>query len=630
MVLCSGEVVTAPHEGERAVTVGPGSTGNGAGNEKGKRMRRRRSFGGLWWAVAILLTFGLSRAATAIYLDEDQNVSLRARVYSQGSVRTNESQVGTIPHTESGWLIQHRNYYNPEFEAKLTKYAAFLKQTNLGWLTPDDFSFRMAAWGFYDGIYDYGPRGFDDSQRHINSTCCGPPPDPNTPKTAWILEGSKYNRFGKSVATIFPGAHVQNPRDIYANYNRLNEMYLNYSKGPVFVRFGKQFISWGESDTVALLDENNPFDITAGPPGAFEDLEESRIPLWTLRSSVTVFDTLGPLSSGFIEGYWVPGDLDTNTGILPIRTASPYSPRGPDPQAQIPNVFGHPAINAQFVLLDHIPQKRFENSQWGVRVQTVVNRTHTASAWYYTTFASAPVPQSLGLIKGVNVPGGQLTTTETVHRMTGVLGVADTFFLEPLDGIIRMEAEYFIGEPAFIPSENLNITNDRNDLLKPITNSGRVPRADYLRWELGYDRFFFMRFLNPSNSFTWVTAVVGSWNADEKYNKDFRYDGQFKPEFLGLPLGTGPKPGDFVQLKTVEVFAQTHLQTDYMHGRLSPAITYIQNLRGTYALLPSVTYRLTDWMLFTLNYTTIGGEYQQLGFFRDRDQVSMRATYQLN
>ena len=36
--------------------------------------------------------------------------------------------------------------------------------------------------------------------------------------------------------------------------------------------------------------------------------------------------------------------------------------------------------------------------------------------------------------------------------------------------------------------------------------------ANFLRWELGYDRFFFLRTLNPSNSFALITALVGSWN----------------------------------------------------------------------------------------------------------------------
>ncbi len=91
-----------------------------------------------------------------------------------------------------------------------------------------------------------------------------------------------------------------------------------------------------------------------------------------------------------------------------------------------------------------------------------------------------------------------------------------------------------------------------------------------------------------------------------------------------------PVPNDFVQQKKVEAFAQITLITDYMHGRLSPQVTWIQNVRGTYAFHPQITYRWSDSLLFRLDYINIGGEYEGVGFFRDRDQVSFRATYQLN
>src|SRR5262249_50863464 len=135
-----------------------------------------------------------------------------------------------------------------------------------------------------------------------------------------------------SLGDIFPDADLKEPRTTYGHQERVNELYLSYSKGPFFLRIGRQSISWGEADTIALLDQNNPFDITLGAPGIFQDLDEARIPLWTVRTSYNLFETLGPLSSGFVEAYWVPGDIDTNTGITPILTASPYSPRGQNPQ----------------------------------------------------------------------------------------------------------------------------------------------------------------------------------------------------------------------------------------------------------------------------------------------------------
>jgi len=591
-----------------------------------------------WCQVGILVSVvgvGLARPAGAIYLDEDQTISLRSRIYSQASIRATDSQAlgelsQTTPITKSGQLVQNRNFFNPELEAKLTRYTDWMKTNGMSFLAPDDFSARLAAWGFYDGIYDYGSSQFQRTAAMVNSTYPNP-----LQKNAFYFEG--YAITDKTVnATsfnqVFPHASLQNPRDIYGTQRRVNEAYVNYSKGPLFVRVGKQAISWGESDTIAILDQNNPFDFTVAAPGLFEDLDEARIPLWTVRTSYNLFDNWGPLSSAFVESYWVPGQIDTNTGYLPILTASPYSPPGQDPQTLVDNLGGK-IIKAQFVLLDHVPQQTFGNSRYGFRTQAIVNRTYTVSAWYYTAFPSTPVPLSHGIQNKLN--GTNLFIQETVHnQLTPVVGLGNTFFFDPLDSIVRMEAEYFNREPGFIPQANLgvNAASEKNPLgvltnCNPVQGKSPcyIPHASYLRWELGLDRFFFLRALNPTNSFTWVTAFVGSYNMDETSQKDFRYDGQLKQN-----PGNGASPNDYVNQEKVEMFAQTHLQSDYMHGRLTPSGTIIVNARGTYAFQGDLLYRWTDWLLFNLDYINIGGEFAGVGFFRDRDQVSLRATYQLN
>jgi len=582
--------------------------------------------------TAIATVCGLAATADAIYLDQEQNIALRARIYSRASVRTNDSQADTIPDARRGQLVEHRNFYNPELDAKLTSYTTWMKDAGLGFLAPDDFSVRLAAWGFYDGAYDYGADQFGDAVRDVNSTYGDLT---SFPTKAWYLEGPTYNCNVNQTATgascrntygsldeVFPGAEVKNARDIYGHRQRVNELYFNYSKGPVFFRVGRQSISWGEADTIGLLDQNNPFDITLGAPGVFQDLEESRIPLWTIRSTLNLFDNLGPFSSGFVEAYWVPGDLDNNTGILPIPGASPYSVRQRDPQTNpiIQQFNSGPFRKYQFVLIDGVPKKNFENSRYGFRAQTVVNQAYTVSAWFYTHFPNAPVPvkEAVATINNRN-----LFVVRTFRKLTSVFGAAATFFAEPLDSIIRAEVEYFENEPGFIPDTNLRLSTDPANL-QALTAKGSVPYSDIIRWELGLDRFFFLRPLNPSNSFLIAAAIVGAYNLDETGEKDFRMSGQQKAG------KSGQFPNDFVQQKKVEAFSQVHLQTDYMHGRLAPGFTGIFNVRGTYALLPTVTYRFTDWLLFDVSYVHIGGEYQQIGFFRDRDQIATRVTYQLN
>ena len=75
---------------------------------------------------------------------------------------------------------------------------------------------------------------------------------------------------------------------------------------------------------------------------------------------------------------------------------------------------------------------------------------------------------------------------------------------------------------------------------------------------------------------------------------------------------------------------QVALLTDYMHGRLSPMFTVAAFTRGTYFVNPAITYRWSDSLIFDVNYVHIGGAYVGAGFFRDRDQISFRATFQLN
>ena len=90
-------------------------------------------------------------------------------------------------------------------------------------------------------------------------------------------------------------------------------------------------------------------------------------------------------------------------------------------------------------------------------------------------------------------------------------------------------------------------------------------------------------------------------------------------------------PTDFVDLYAYESFVQTHLQTDYLHGRLTPSVTAIIGFNGTFVVPVGVTYRYTDSMLLDFRYTYLGGAFMwPTGFFRDRSQLSARVTFLLS
>jgi hypothetical protein len=88
---------------------------------------------------------------------------------------------------------------------------------------------------------------------------------------------------------------------------------------------------------------------------------------------------------------------------------------------------------------------------------------------------------------------------------------------------------------------------------------------------------------------------------------------------------------DYVDLYPYESFIQTHLQTDYLHGRLTPAITAIVGFDGVYAFPMDITYRFSDSLIFDLKYVMLGGNFNwPFGYFRDRSQLSARVTMLLN
>ena len=92
------------------------------------------------------------------------------------------------------------------------------------------------------------------------------------------------------------------------NQTRLFEWYFNISKGPLFIRIGRQNLSWGETDGFRLLDQINPLDNLFG--GFLVPLDERRVPLNMLRAQWS-FGTLGPISDVTLEGFVSP-DRRTN------------------------------------------------------------------------------------------------------------------------------------------------------------------------------------------------------------------------------------------------------------------------------------------------------------------------------
>jgi hypothetical protein len=663
-------------------------------------------------ALAVAAVLASPTGSWAVYLDDARKFSLRARLYTETSVATEDSQAQTATPIDRGDIKSHRTFFNPELDGDLTSSLSFLGL--------DEVKFRMTLWGFYEGLYGY----LDDKWRNTALNFQSRESFGRT-RTAPYLDANlrRHDTAYLNNRNVPHKVYTYQPDDVLGDFGspehvgiipfRVNELYVSLAKGPASLRIGRQSISWGESDTIAILDQSNPFDLRRGAPGIFQDIDEARIPLWTVRGQLNLFEQWGPFSSVFLDSYFVPGSIDSTVARTPLPGGlSPYSPPESDPQSVVGDLIPpsfEPALSLLFgcgyknpnpslpcsvgqggdgllvVQYDRLPSRSMANSRGGLRIEGLINRNYTGSLWWYRTMAQTPVPRFGELdmsnstarvfndsieqtgIPDLGNPARQYSQliVETSHRPVDVFGASLSFYNQLVNGIVRLNAQYHVQEPAFIPSKNLPFQNliRHPELVQQLGTlgvpvepgrfDGEVVHADYFRWEMGIDRFFFNRVLNPSNSFVWVSSLVGSWNVTETLGGgDFRYYGQRKatgdpdspwksgvnsdvltdpnltPQQALTLLATNDK--DYVDLHEVEWFIQSTLQTDYFHGRMSPRFTAIVNPRGTYVINPNIQFRFSDRVLFDLRYHALMGGFFTTGFFRDRDQVSLRVTFLLN
>jgi hypothetical protein len=378
----------------------------------------------------------------------------------------------------------------------------------------------------------------------------------------------------------------------------------------------------------------------------------------------------------FSDVYMVPGPIDTTVPINPIAAGvSPFNPDQADPQFNIA-AQGSFASFVHTSVVDRLPENSWANTRWGARLTGVLLRDYTVQGWFFRTFNQAPVPLLTDASAfGINSQGrstyidprGQRCDPSTAtgpcakaapvvtileRHLESVIGAAATWFSQPLNGIVKFEAEYFVDELAVIPQMNLNPRVQIPKALRAPDEkniSNHVPTADYIRWVLGYDRNFFVPALNPTNSFILVASYNSSFNLSEKGGRDYRNataklghtqtrNGVLpgNPTCQGAAARTSPlcifiEPHDYEDAYQYEGVLTTTLRTDYMHATLQPGVTMIADVSGAFGFAPALSYRLNDNLIVGATYLAIAGSRKAgIGTFRGHDMLQLRVTGQFN
>ncbi len=539
---------------------------------------KRRPVG--WLLAAAIVS--LPPAGGAYFLDTDETIQLLGRAYSQTALRTESSSGFTFPRTPSGHMVQQRNLLEVELAHSLDRWLPGRPV----WL--NDLGYRLRFKGVYEGLYDYGP------QEYSNQVEVNPPSpfDPQEPASSRTVNRTADNR------------------QILGHQADLWNAYAQASIEPLFLRIGRQDLSWGETDGFRLLDMIEPLDNRFGLP-LVEDLDDRRIPLWMLRATVALPWRSENVTNLTLDSYLVPAQIDDQE--------APIAPRG--------SPFALPAPATFFAREVTRPGRAPDDSRGGGRLLATLFEEATVSVAHYVTWNDNPstraVITSVDLVDGNPVPNSAIDFVFYQQQITG--GTFTMHLKPPIDTVVRAEAAMFWDERVFVPAKaGLSPPNFAVLVAEAIADkraggvgeaAGGFTSRDVFRWVLGFDKAFWARALNPTNTFTFSTQIF--------HTHIFDYDSAIKTGVIN------PGTNAFVPRKEDEFVTTFLLNTLLWRGRLQPSVFGSYDPRGVISAVPGITWLVGTHLRFTAKYAITRGNFVNLGFFRDRDEVLLRAEVSL-
>ena len=558
----------------------------------------------------------------ARFLDEAQTLRFNGRVYNRTAMAVENADANTRLQTPYNAfnMLQNRTFVQLEmrhnlvdlvegsYQGPLSILAPLLKP--LQWLQLEDMSYFMTYRGEYDGVWDYGPDVFRERFPLLSN--CGQP--------------SKQKR---TSPRQFADCSRVNPRRTLRKRHRLFEAYVDLSWEALFLRIGRQNLSWGETDAFRLLDQINPLDASFG--GFLVSLDDRRVPLDMVRV-VYSFEDIGPFSELNIESY---GAFDKNISS-PTPAGSPWS---------TPNPPGMRSVVKK-------PAQNFKDTRGGFRVTARVGEL-TLSAAHYYTFLDTPEVRIVTPRK--NPPISLAAFEQAVHEglasqfivdnfqanvlypKIAISGLTASFPVPRWYAIIRSEAAVFWDEPFF---KNSGATQ----LLGPVLSGGQLtpgyrqvgidpatgsPLLSYendiahshvVRWALGIDINRYIRALNPQQSFIISGQMFGTHIVDFN-DTSLASAGPYGFGHFAIPVSEPNRQNQSLVNIDQHQFVNTlSISTSFRSGVIKPQLVFFYDWQGSWLVQPGITLTRDPFRL-TLQYNYLDGQYNGIGLLRDRDNL---------
>jgi hypothetical protein len=402
----------------------------------------------------------------------------------------------------------------------------------------------------------------------------------------------------------------------HANYYTelsLREFYLDLSPfDNLSFRIGKQQVAWGETSAFRLLDVVNPVNAT-WHFGPLENMEDQRIPLWMINTTITV-----PKADASLELLLIPTIPRLNRPQDMVTVPLTFVGAWGVPYSNAPVSFFTP--NKVFLY----PGGDIRDSRAGARwKQNVGNHLTYSLIYYYTHQINMPIPKYMNKSsQPLMTPNGPVDLfTDYVldfprqHIAGGTLEYA---FDSPIGTLLRFEGSV---EPnkTYPSRTDIGFTADPR-----IANrfNYRPLKQTVINYGVSLQRSTMIRFLNPTQSFILFAQFLHSYVPTLDVTKGDQ------SLLVDVPLYNAWQ----AQKHTFNVVFMA--RTTYLHGKISPRVTaaYLPNIytgdSGFYSI--DVDFRLATNYALNLRFTDFfgGDAYRELGLFRDRDELHASITAQ--
>lgn len=378
-------------------------------------------------------------------------------------------------------------------------------------------------------------------------------------------------------------------------YDVIREFYINYMRGNLSVRIGKQQIAWGQADGLRLCDIINPLDISR--EALFRDSDEgyetTRIPLFLIKINYTFGGkSFGPIWEPGIEFVFNPGDIRAPR----FYDYSIWAPHDPLP----PSIPGLKGLN----VLDNRPDRQLDNNEWGFRLKGNVYDTRvTFNFWRgYRNYWDGVVPP----VKIAFNPANGILTVEKIYPKGNSYGITATrewysfrkFFKGQINPVLRLELLY------------------QDDFVFNETVPGKLDEKDVLTYMLGFDWPVKINLINPEKNI----FISGQFFQRHIINYPDNYQ-----------LQVGPY-SDWIARE--DMFYSTLLtRTSYFHDFVKPQVLAVVDWTyGTWWLKPKVRFEYgNNWRpeIGAIFVFAGANDYRrEFGHWADRDEVYVKMTYQ--